>query len=662
MKFSKFIEECSEKEVFKKLSIYIVSSWVLIQVVDVTSEHLGLPERSVTYLIILLLIGLQINFYLIWKYHLKKLEKKKNKLDKSGNPIPNKYKKSAFQKMYYSSMTVVIMFTTFIIALIINNNFIGGPSKTKIDVTEKIAVLKFNNNTGDPEFDIVGKMTADWIMHGITENKVGQVISPVAIEDHAEYLINSASLAPLETRTLLKEYFNPRMIISGNFFLKKGKLLFHGSITEGAEERVLISFKPIDCDADDPLDCIEKLKQLILGFIATEKHNEGANWEELPPMFEAYQLVLNATTFGDTDKRFIEFIDKAIEIDPNYFEPKVLRIEYYYNLGDYKKADSLVQKIEPNMNTSQRQRNIIDLYTALLLGDNGKIFKYLRKEYKLASFEVSTNASMMIIAQQFVNRPTAIDSIYKEINMDKFDPENCAECLYRYLMRAMSMLELGQYEEILKLSDSIGQKIVTDFIREPLLAANIRLGNDKEALRIFAEIDELNNKEEWRKTCILIGNEYLLKNDKKNADLYFNRLIDSYDENIKNIDIAFALYSIMKLEEAKLMYEELLIADPEDLIILGSLGKVYAGSGNLVRSNQIIEKLLSMRSDFQFGDIDYYIAQIYAVQKETENMLRHLKRSVADGKHFTIYTYNNDPDFLDYHKTDAFKDILNYWN
>jgi len=45
MNLNKFLKECNKKEVFKKLSIYIVSSWILIQVLAITWEPLGLPKQ-----------------------------------------------------------------------------------------------------------------------------------------------------------------------------------------------------------------------------------------------------------------------------------------------------------------------------------------------------------------------------------------------------------------------------------------------------------------------------------------------------------------------------------------------------------------------------------------------------------------------------------------
>ena len=67
MKLKEFIRECHEKEVFKKLSIYVVTSWVLLQVADVLTKPLGLPDESISILIIILIIGFPFNVFLVWQ-------------------------------------------------------------------------------------------------------------------------------------------------------------------------------------------------------------------------------------------------------------------------------------------------------------------------------------------------------------------------------------------------------------------------------------------------------------------------------------------------------------------------------------------------------------------------------------------------------------------
>ena len=118
MQFSNFVKECREKEVFKMLSIYIVSSWVLIQVMAVVQEPLGLPAKSVSVLLILLLVGFPVYIFYIWKIRLAPQEKKREAVSKSGKP-----KRSKFERTYFSALTVITMLSVLAATVVFNNNF-----------------------------------------------------------------------------------------------------------------------------------------------------------------------------------------------------------------------------------------------------------------------------------------------------------------------------------------------------------------------------------------------------------------------------------------------------------------------------------------------------------------------------------------------------------
>ncbi len=139
-----------------------------------------------------------------------------------------------------------------------------------MEVSDKIAVEIFGNNTGDPKNDIIGKMTSDWIIHGISENNIGQVISQKTVDDYAGIVM--AGVNPSRSNNLLKEYFKPGKTISGNFYQKDDKLLFQGSLIEANNNDKQMSFKLVECDSDNPLDCSEQLKQLILGYLVMNEN------------------------------------------------------------------------------------------------------------------------------------------------------------------------------------------------------------------------------------------------------------------------------------------------------------------------------------------------------------------------------------------------------
>ena len=85
-------------------------------------------------------------------------------------------------------------------------------------------------------------------------------------------------------------------------------------------------------------------------------------------------------------------------------------------------------------------------------------------------------------------------------------------------------------------------------------------------------------------------------------------------------------------------------------------------NGNYVDADRYIKNLDTLRTEYQFGKVDYGFAQYYASINDRENTFKYLLRAVASGWWFTTTTFQNDPHFNIYRDTQEFKDVLNYWN
>ena len=666
MRLNQFLKECNEKDVFKKLSIYVVSSWVIMQVMSVVWQPLGLPKESITILIIILLIGFPINVYLVWKYHLLSFEKEI--LDEEGNLVEKNYLEKSFKKMYFSSLVVISIISGMLIMLIAYNNFINDLNinntsfyDDKNNLVDKIAVLEFGNGTGNTKYDIVGKMAVDWIIHGITENKVDQIVSPEVIESYTNNLKESSNFSSINAQMAALEYIKPSKIISGNFYVQNNKLLFQCSISDGKLNKVLKSFKMVECDSNNPLDCIEELKQVILGYLITEE-NILSLQEDFPPKFEAYQYVLDAKANSENKEAYIGFLNKAIEIDTNYFEPKVLRVAYYYNNNDFKKADSLRKEIVPTSSGNIRQRNLLNLYEALLQGNNRKVYGFLKKEYQITPFDMETNYSAMVVASQYVNFPEDVAVYYDAISMEDMDLENCPSCIFRIYVKAMADLELNNYNEVIESLNNI-VKIDDDlFLQKPLLAAYIKSGNLIAVNDLLKKIELTSEKPVWQEASLFIAKELLLIGDQQNAEELFNKIINSFENQNNNEILAAAYYFNKQYVEAEKALKSIYVLNPNDISNSSKLAVCLYKNGKQQEAAKTIAEMKTLEKDFQFGELNYALAQYYAALDDEVNSMRNLFKSVAQGKRFKMDTYQNDPQFLNYLNNSQFQSILKFWH
>lgn len=666
MKFKKFISECREKGVLKNLSIYIVSSWVLLQVVALIREPLGFSSSIVAYLLLALLIGFPLYVYSVWKFQLTDTIEKLPKVDKEGKPILGKFARSPFQKLYFTFLTVISVIALGITLIIAKKNFVKESSVLAVKAGDKIAVLKFDNNTGNAEYDIAGKMAVDWIIHGITQNKVGQVISPEIIDDYSEIL--KASMFPTGEDNFVMDYLKPSKIIEGEFFLNRNRLLFQCSIRDEIMDKTLMSFKPVECDPSSPLDCIENLTKRILGYLVTE--NNGLNsLQGTPPNFEAYQYLSKAKNQGNNGNytEYLRLLDKAISADSSYFEPKLYKFSYYYNTEQYTVADSLLKRLNLITDADERQQNFISLYNALLEGNFRRAYKYQQEEYDLTPFHLETNATMMTFSLQLVNKPQAVDSIYQAVDMKEGMLQNCAICAERFKIKALSDIELKKYDDAIALLDDFSNLKGYAMLKKVLLRAYIKSGNMAEAQQTLSTI-LLTNSKEWMGIYLFAAKEFLIMDNKELANQYLDKIIDGIDatgnvnSNEKQEVLAESLVLREKYDRAEVLLEELLKENNALIPQTALLAIVYQKNGKPTKEDVQVKKLEGLKSSYQYGNVSYALAQYYAGISRDKRAMDYLTKAVAEGHWYETSSFQNDPFFKAYLQTDAFKRVLTFWH
>ncbi|HCW63988.1 MULTISPECIES: tetratricopeptide repeat protein [Leeuwenhoekiella] len=666
MRFDAFLKECQDKEVFKKLSIYAVFSWLVIQVISTVQQPMGLSPLIVTYVLILLLVGFPIYIFYIWKFQIAPIHKKQ--MAETGI-VPEKRgffgSKTPFQRYYFLSIFTISCLITFVLFFVIKNNFFNKASaeasflasRLEIKNTDKIGVLKFGNNTGRDSLDIIGKMAADWIIHGITQKNIAQVVTPQIVEEYTSII--KAQLSGEEKSTVLQDYFKPAQIITGNYFLDGETLIFQSSITDGKLDETLISLEPVRCNSNNPLDCIEALKQRLLGYLITIDKRDS-DFEEIPPKYEAYETFLKAKNTATYDENTIKLIEKAIEIDPEYFEPRLFQLTYYYDSGDVQKADSILKQISRNFNSNKRQKNIVKMYEALLEGNNNAVYRHLKDEYNIAPYNLNTNASMLAVALQYVNKPEVVDSVYQVIDTKDSNVESCYYCANRIYLKVLAKLQLKEYDSVIHYVSDIYQYENQEYFIDPLALAYLNLGKDPKVLfndsRLILSVDQ---KAEF---LLYMGQQQKIINPDSPAITAMTHLDELNKAQISEETNAYVAYEKKQYQNAIRHLDKLRQKDTTNLKVLGYLANAYAAIGNKTEAQQTIEQLDLLKNKYQYGEIDYLKARYYAVNKKDKEALFYLKRAVSAGYLYTIYRYQYDPHFLPYINTPEFNEIMTYWH
>lgn len=577
-------------------------------------------------------------------------------------------KRTPSKRLIYFIGLCLILVIAFI-ALKFSNVF----SSEEIESNDKIAVLEFENTTENENLNNVGKITSNWIIHGITENQLGQVISPKLVNDYTSILKSEAGA--LDLNKFIKNYFKPGKVIEGFYYEENGKLLLQGSIKDGLIDETLISFKTIICDPETPLDCAEKLKQDILGYLSTvgqqddlgyilkkDKQTVSSYYEETPPNYEAYQYLLNALEKTENPSIYLELLNKSIDTDPEFFEPKIHKIAFYYNQGEYRIADSLRLLINVKSKLNERQENIMLFYESMLKGKNDKAYKAHKQEYKKAYKDLGTNMTTMTLALQYVNRPEDIEDMYNEIPMENLNLENCLDCRYRYYVKGLADVELGNYAKVIETLLPITNTIEDNYLKRPLIMAFVKSGQYSELEKYLTDYALIASSSNMNYLMEFTGIQFINSNQPEEANKYFNNIIENKNSDSDSVNIAKAYYFKGDYLKAQQLYTTLLERNPGNIDFSVYLAICYFNNGKPEAAKTQIETLDNLRASYQFGAVDYGWAQYYISVGNQEKALEFLLKAIVQGYYFTPSTFQNDPHFNTIKDSPEFNNrIMNYW-
>ena len=184
MKFWHLILESRRRRVFRGVGLYVVGSWILLQIGDVVVEPLGLPEWSMTALLYMIFLCFPIAIFLDWRYDItdkgivrtKRLE---------GNIEEIDFSLKAKDYIIFSAVIGIILIGAYGIFssdqnLIVSKS-IEQQDPSKIESTPKavlpnsVAVLPFTDMSASQDQQYFGNGLADTVLHllaGISELNV----------------------------------------------------------------------------------------------------------------------------------------------------------------------------------------------------------------------------------------------------------------------------------------------------------------------------------------------------------------------------------------------------------------------------------------------------------------------------------------------------------
>jgi TolB-like protein len=310
-----FWQELKRRKVFRVIAMYAATAFIIMEAADIMLPRLGLPDWTVTLLIIILIIGFPVAAIISWIFDITpegilrtkpgETEKKKSQAIGAGGNIINA-----------NNIVIAILFVTVCILLypkIFTPQITDDIGLASNKSNNLIAVLPFSNTKSDPETDYLGFAIADQIIGNLVYLNNITVRSSGSVRKYDKQVID-----PKAAGDSLKVDF----VLIGNYLKEANMVRLNVELVKVNTDE-MIWRKDIEVDFNSAFelqDIVSKkvIEGLNIQFSQKELDEIGQDIPNNPLAYEYYLRSISYPLTNEGDKIAIEMLKKSIELDSTY--------------------------------------------------------------------------------------------------------------------------------------------------------------------------------------------------------------------------------------------------------------------------------------------------------------------------------------------------------
>jgi len=310
-KLYRFWQELKRRRVIYVIVVYATAAFAILEAVDIIFPRLSFPDWTISFVLILLVIGFPIAIIFSWIFDVTPEGIEKTKPSKK---IPNEERSRTTHSWRIATYVSVVI----IVGLLIVNIF-GGKNKAKIDesLEKSIAILPFHNFSGNPNQDVMcDGLTDEIINHLYRIESFDKVVSLTSVLKY-----KGANKDIPEIADELKVNY----ILEGTAKKIGDQLRVSAQLIEPANDKHIWQKdydRPYEEVITIPADIALQIANHLKTFLT---NSEEQNIQKVPTSnLDAFTLLKQAQLLGSDptsfimDDRVIELALKAIELDPDF--------------------------------------------------------------------------------------------------------------------------------------------------------------------------------------------------------------------------------------------------------------------------------------------------------------------------------------------------------
>lgn len=540
---------------------------------------------------------------------------------------------------------------------------------TPTATANRVLVVPPRNATGDPSFDLVGAMAAEWITNGLVQTGWVDVI------DSRSML---SATAPSESEASVNDFAagaGVGTLVKGSVFRDGDQLRFNIEIVEARTGTLRRSIDPVSAPVGHPTEALEPLRQNVIGALAVlfdnRAHNQAATTSQ-PPTWEAYkEFLLGMRAFGSDYPASIAHFHRAVALDSTYWQAALWAGIGESNMRQYPEADSIFKSLEP-----QRQR----------LGQYDQATQdYFQQGFVEGNWEGSYQGARRMVEQApgaghalyalgttatFTLRTTEAVATLRKIDITRGWGVPWALRIQNLLCRAEHQAgqhaeELADARRMREIDETVGWARVPEVVA---LAALRR--HDELARRVDLAMTLPVTTDTWEPfspgdMLLTVALELRAHDDEGAARAYLQRSRDWYAsldpaerELVQNRrGLARTLYASGARTEAASLYADLRAADSSSVDYLAGLALIAAHDGDSTEARRVLRLLQDDRLRYRFGAPTLWAARIAAALGRRDEAVALARRAIGEG-FARVYLLHSDPDLASLRDYPPFIELL----
>lgn len=271
---------------------------------------------------------------------------------------------------------------------------------------KRVLVVGFDNRTGDSALQSLGRVTQDWIAHGILRTNLVDVVDP-----RAAFVQSRMGAGATVDPVTLAHRTGATLVISGSYYRARDTLFFQAGVTDVNTGRLVRAVGPILSSDRTPVGALDELRSRVMAALASvvdARATQNLDDGHEVPTFDAYRNYVDgwdAYWNGDSPRAKALFLEAAHR-DTSFAAAALAVAAAAANSNDCPLVDSVTSAFDARPRGLDRvDRLTLQIATARCRGRNEEM---LRLTLERADLEPANSGDQMAAAAaaNWANRPT----------------------------------------------------------------------------------------------------------------------------------------------------------------------------------------------------------------------------------------------------------------